>query len=233
MAELSGKEREDYVRRMFARLAGRYDLVNRWMTWGQDNKWRSEVIRWANIPPGGRLLDIGTGTGDLARLALHGDEKLFAVGADFSAEMMRAGRNLVGGSWINWLNSDALRLPFASQTFDAVVSGYLLRNVANLEQALAEQYRVLKVGGHMVCLDSTPPARDVWHLPVRLYLDVAIPLIGGLLSGDVKAYRYLPQSTKRFLPADELARCMENVGFRDVHYHRFMAGTMAIHCGVH
>jgi demethylmenaquinone methyltransferase/2-methoxy-6-polyprenyl-1,4-benzoquinol methylase len=231
MAELSGKEREDYIRRLFARLAHRYELANHWMTWGQDMKWRGRVIEWANIPPAGRLLDIGTGTGDLARLALQRDKNLFTVGADFSSEMMRIGHDSVGGCMISWLNNNALELPFASQTFDAVVSGFLVRNVADLEQALAEQYRVLKVGGHMVCLDSTPPPQDLWHLPVKLYLEIAIPAIGGLLTGDVKAYRYLPQSTRRFLPVDQLAACMQKVGFKDVHYHCFMAGTIAIHRG--
>lgn len=231
MAELSGKAKAEYIRQMFTRLAGRYNLANRLMTWGQDMRWRRQVIEFARLPPAGRLLDVGTGTGDLAQLALQWDEHLLAVGADFTHEMMQVGRDLAIGHSICWLNTDALELPFDSETFDAVVSGYLLRNVIDVSLALSEQYRVLKAGGRMVCLDSTPPPQDFWHFPERLYLRLVIPAIGGLISGDVEAYRYLPRSTLHFLPADKLAGCMQEVGFKDVRYRRFMGGTIAIHCG--
>jgi demethylmenaquinone methyltransferase/2-methoxy-6-polyprenyl-1,4-benzoquinol methylase len=231
MADLSGKEKADYIQRMFARLAGRYDLANRLMTWGQDMRWRRQVIEIARLPPAGRLLDVGTGTGGLARVALQRDEHLLAVGADFTPEMMQVGRSQASGKLICWLNSDALILPFEAETFDAVVSGYLLRNVTDMELALNEQYRVLKTGGRVVCLDSSPPPQDIWHFPERLYLQLFIPIIGGVISGDFKAYRYLPRSSLHFLPADQLAAIMEKVGFKDVRYRRFMGGTMAIHNG--
>ncbi len=231
MAELSGKDRAIYVRRMFARLARRYDLANRWMTWGQDLKWRREVIDRAHLPVSARLLDIGSGTGDLAFEALHRDKFAFSVGADFTPEMMLVGRNRQDGELIRWINTDALELPFPSSSFDAVVSGYLLRNVINIEGAIVEQYRVLKPVGHMVCLDTTPPPRDIWHFPVWLYLQLFLPIIGGLVAGDINTYRYLPKSTSQFMKATELADCMSGVGFKEVGYRSFMGGTMAIHWG--
>ena len=168
MAQISPISRAENVRRLFSRIATRYDRVNRWMTWGQDVSWRCEVVSLAALPKGGRLLDIGTGTGDLALEALSRDTSLLTAGADFTMEMMRIGRDRRGGGSVRWVNADGMDLPFPTEYFDAVVSGYLLRNVGNLERSLAEQYRVLKKGGHVVSLDTTPPPNDLWHLPVRL-----------------------------------------------------------------
>jgi len=232
MAELSGKDRANYVRHMFTHLAGRYAIANRWMTWGQDVKWRCDVIDQACLSVRGKLLDVGTGTGDLALEAIKRDNTLFAVGSDFTLEMMRQGRMRQGSESVRWLTADALDLPFLTGSFDAVVSGYLLRNVIDVERALAEQYRVLKRGGQVVCLDTSPPPADIWHLPVRFYLRHIIPVIGGLIAGDTKAYEYLPQSTERFMQAAELAGCMLKVGFKEVRYHCFMGNTLAIHRGV-
>jgi demethylmenaquinone methyltransferase/2-methoxy-6-polyprenyl-1,4-benzoquinol methylase len=232
MADLSGKARAIYVRQMFARLARRYDIANRWMAWCQDEKWRSDVIDQACLPIGGKLLDIGTGTGGMALEAVKRDRTLFTMGLDFTHEMMQQGRMRQGGESILWVNADALDLPIITGSFDAVVSGYLLRNVVDIERALAEQYRVLKWGGRVVSLDTTPPPPDIWHLPVRLYLRHIIPVIGGLITGDNNAYHYLPQSTERFIQEEELAGCMLRIGFKEVQYRCFMGGTMAIHWGV-
>ena len=144
---------------------------------------------------------------------------------------MQLGRMRQGGKSIHWLNTDALELPFYDETFDAVVSGYLLRNVIAVERALVEQYRVVKPGGCVVCLDTTPLPNDIWHLPARFYLHHIIPILGGLIARNPKAYRYLPKSTERFLLAEELASVMQKAGFKDVQFRRLMGGTMAIHWG--
>jgi demethylmenaquinone methyltransferase/2-methoxy-6-polyprenyl-1,4-benzoquinol methylase len=201
------------------------------MTWGQDVKWRREVIDKAHLPVGGNLLDIGVGTGDLALEAQQRDKTVFIIGADFTPEMMQLGRMRQGGKSIHWLNTDALELPFYDETFDAVVSGYLLRNVIDVERALVDQYRVVKHGGCVVCLDTTPLPNDLWHLPARFYLRHILPILGGLIARNPKAYRYLPKSTERFLLAEELGFVMQKVGFKDVQFRRFMGGTMAIHWG--
>jgi demethylmenaquinone methyltransferase/2-methoxy-6-polyprenyl-1,4-benzoquinol methylase len=232
MAQLTGKDRAEYVQRMFARLAVRYTLANRWMTWGQDRKWRHEVIRRAQLPPGGKLLDVGTGTGDLVLEALRCDHSLLAVGGDLTPQMLWAGRMRPTVGLASWVVNDALDLPYAAGCFDAVVSGYLLRNVADLPRTLAEQFRVLKAGGRWVCLETTPPPMDFWHWPVRLYLNYAIPIMGALLTGDWSAYRYLPETTRQFLSAPGLAQCLGEAGFREVGYRQFMGGSMAIHWAI-
>jgi demethylmenaquinone methyltransferase/2-methoxy-6-polyprenyl-1,4-benzoquinol methylase len=232
MAEMEGDAQSESVRQMFARLASRYTLANCWMTWGQDVKWRREVIERAQLPAGGRLLDVGTGTGDLALEAVRRDRTLLVVGVDFTLKMMQVGRMRPKADHVYWVSTDALELPYASGNFDAVVSGYLLRNVKDVDQALGEQWRVLKAGGRLVCLDTTPPPQDFWHLPVRLYLEFVIPLIGGWVSGDKNAYRYLTESTQHFISVSELASYMHKVGFKQVGYRRFMGGTVAIHWGI-
>ena len=221
-----------YVKKLFTGLAGRYDLANRWMTWGQDKHWKREVIDRVQLPPGGKILDIGAGTGDIALEAFHRDDEALVVPADFAPEMMRVGRLRHETSSLRWVISDAQYLPFRSGSLDGVVSSYLLRNVNDVQIVLSEQFRVLKPGGRIVCLDTTPPPRDLWHLPVHLYLRFVIPLIGGWVAGDRAAYRYLWDSTENFLPARELAESIRKAGFRDVSYRRFMGGSVAIHWGI-
>jgi demethylmenaquinone methyltransferase/2-methoxy-6-polyprenyl-1,4-benzoquinol methylase len=237
VAKLTGKERADEVQRMFARIAHRYDLMNRLMTGGRDKAWRREVIRRAGLPPRGRLLDIGAGTGDLALEALRQQPGAQAVAADFTIEMMRAGRARFGkksqppSGLYGWLTADALNLPFPDQSFDAVVSGFLLRNVTDIRQALAEQYRVLKPGGRLVALDTTPPPRNLLLPFVRFHLHTVIPTLGKLVIGSADAYHYLPDSTENFLRAEQLAARLAEVGFVRVGFRRIMLSTIAIHWG--
>ena len=147
MAHLSGKQRADYVRGMFDRIAGRYDLLNRLISGGQDMKWRRFAVEAAQLPPAGVLLDIATGTGDIAFEALKLAPRSQAVGADFALEMMRVGQaDRPNGARVDWTGADALALPYADERFDAVASGYLMRNVVDIPRALAEQWRVYEAG---------------------------------------------------------------------------------------
>jgi demethylmenaquinone methyltransferase/2-methoxy-6-polyprenyl-1,4-benzoquinol methylase len=223
---------DNNIRHLFSSIARHYDITNRWMTWGQDARWRHEVLDKANLPIGGKLLDVGAGTGDLSLEALTRDKSAIVVGVDFTAEMMQLGRKRKNGDSVCWINCDALDLPLPCGMFDAVISGYLLRNVPNVQRALSEQYRVLKRGGRVVCLDTCPPSGGLRHLPVRLYLRYILPFVGGLVAGNAEAYRYLARSTESFLKADELARCLQQAGFKEVNYRKFMGGVMAIHWGV-
>jgi demethylmenaquinone methyltransferase/2-methoxy-6-polyprenyl-1,4-benzoquinol methylase len=221
---------------MFASIANRYDLMNRAMTLGQDIRWRREVIRRACLPAGGKLLDLGAGTGDLAREALRQRPGVWVVAADFTLEMMRVGREwgtLEGrqNAEPDWSAADAQRLPFPGNTFDAVVSGFLLRNVSDLNRCLGEQQRVLKPGGWIVTLDTTPPPRTPLAPLLRFQLHTVIPALGGILTGQREAYTYLPDSTEGFLEPERLAARLCAEGFVQVGFRRLMFGTVAIHWG--
>ena len=231
MAQLKGQARAKYVRRMFDRIAARYDLMNRLMTGGQDRKWRRCAVEMAGLPPGGALLDLATGTGDIALEALRQQPSARVVGADFALGMMRVGQRRRGSEPLRWLGADALQLPFADASFDAVVSAYLMRNVIDMPRALAEQRRVLKAGGRIVILDTSPPPDNLLQPLILLHLRVGIPLLGRLIAGSAaaEAYRYLPESTAAFKTPSELAGLVAAAGFDTVRYRQFMLGTMALH----
>lgn len=231
MANLTGGERARYVQGMFNRIAPRYDLMNRLMTAGQDARWRREVIQHANLPADGLLLDLGTGTGDLAQEALRQHPGCQPVAADFTLRMMLFGKQRPGAERIEWNAADALHLPYPDQTFDAVVSGFLLRNVIDIRRSLAEQYRVLKPGGRLVALDTTRPPQSYLTPLIKIHLHTVIPTLGQIISGESDAYRYLPDSTEAFLAAEQLAARMLAAGFRNVGFNRRMLDTIAIHWG--
>src|SRR5215211_8330809 len=228
MTRLTGQERAIYVQDMFTQIARRYDLMNRLMTGGQDIRWRTQVMYLARLKPNGHLLDLGTGTGDLAREARSQFPQAKVIAADFTLEMMRVGQKR---GPLNFSSADALRLPFTDSSFDAVVSGFLMRNVIDLQKAVQEQYRVLKKGGRMVILDTTRPKKNLLSPLIWLHMHVVIPLLGRLLTGSSEAYRYLPETTEGFVTAENLASRMAAVGFKKINYERFMFGTIAIHCG--
>ena len=228
MSQLSGEERARYVHNTFSRIAKRYNRMNRLMTAGQDIQWRREAIRRLRLNPSDQLLDLGAGTGDLGREALRQQPAIRLAAADFNLEMMLAGNE---SAPLPWLNADALHLPFAGGSFEAIVSGFLMRNVGNLEAALREQYRILKPGGRMVILETTRPRPSLFSPFVWAHMHFVIPLIGRLVSGDREAYRYLPASSEAFLTAEELAGRMISAGFQRVGFRRRMFGTIAIHWG--
>jgi len=228
MTQLTGNERAKYVQNMFTRIARRYDIMNRLMTGGQDIRWRKQVIQLALLDSNASLLDLGTGTGDLARDALSQFPKAKIIAADFTLEMMRVGQKT---SPLNFSTADALRLPFRDSSFDAVVSGFLMRNVIDLNQALKEQYRVLEKGGRVVILDTTRPRKNILSPFIWFHMHFVIPTIGGLLTGSRDAYRYLPETTEGFVTAEAMASHMAAVGFRKINFQRYMFGTMAIHWG--
>ena len=231
MVLMGMKEKSRSVQKMFGQIAGRYDLMNRLMTFGQDQVWRRCVVKVAAPPKGGTLLDAGTGTGRIGQEALVHNPQVSVVGSDFSIEMMLVGRKRLKGNRILWCAGDALYLPFKSECFDVVTSGYLLRNVSDASQAFSEQVRVVKPGGRVVCLDTSPPPDNVVRAPVLLFLNTIIPFLGQLVSGNRSAYTYLPESTKGFFNPEELARMMRTAGLADIRYRQFMFGTIAVHVG--
>lgn len=216
------------MKKMFGSISARYDLLNTLMTFGRDHIWRRRVVASADLPPAGSLLDIGAGTGKIALEALHHDPKLKVAAADLTFEMMKVGREYAGERNLLWCCADALNLPFFDKTFDAATSGYLIRNVPDIKRCFSEQFRVVKPGGKVVCLDTSPPPDTIMKPFIMLHLKVVIPVFGGLISGKWDAYKYLPESTRSFKTPEELSRIMNSAGFTDVSYRRYMFGTIVI-----
>jgi demethylmenaquinone methyltransferase/2-methoxy-6-polyprenyl-1,4-benzoquinol methylase len=232
MASLQGKARAAYVQDMFDRIAARYNLMNRLMTFGQDLAWRRFVVAKAALKAGNTMLDLATGTGDIAFEALKTVPGVQVMGGDFSLGMMRVGQHLPYGEQVLWSGSDALNLPYADASFDALTAGYLIRNVYDIPRAFAEQLRVLKPGGRVVILDTSPPPHNLLRPFILIHLKYVIPTLGKIISENADAYQYLPESTQAFKTPQELVQLMESAGFVNVQYKTFMFGTMAVHWGV-
>ncbi len=227
----SADEKPTYVNQMFARIASTYDLMNRLMTGGQDRRWRELLLDLCDLPVHGRLLDVGTGTGDIAAAARRRSPFVEVVGADFTYEMMAAGKRHPDRRQVPFVQGDTMALPFVDNRFDAVVSGFLLRNVVDRVAVLAEHARVTKPGGRVVCLEITPPQNSPLGPLFQLYFFHVVPILGGMISGDAEAYRYLPQSTRSFPEPAALRHLMEQAGLRNVIFQELMFGTVAIHVG--
>ncbi len=219
------------VQKMFDDIAPSYDLMNRVMTMGQDQGWRRFVVKKAGDPGSGLVLDLATGTGDIAALMEKQYPKGHHVGADFSLNMLSEAKKRFSDQAIDWQASDANNLPYKDNSFESVTFGYLLRNVDDSFVVLREIHRVLKPGGRVVCLDTTPPEKNFIYPFIRFYFRFGIPLLGRFIASDEAAYSYLTGSTMGFHKAEELAAIFREAGFLDVDYKKFMMGTIGIHWG--
>jgi demethylmenaquinone methyltransferase/2-methoxy-6-polyprenyl-1,4-benzoquinol methylase len=217
------------VRDMFDRISPSYDRMNLLMSMGRDGCWRRLGVRASGARPGDAALDVCCGTGDFAvelRRAVGPSGRV--AGLDFSPQMLEMARRK--SSAVEWLQGDALALPFADGEFAAACVGFGVRNLSDHRRGFAEMARVVRPGGRVVCLEmSTPPA------PIRpfsqLWTDRGVPVLGRIVAHDPEAYRYLPASVHRFPPAPELAEIMREAGLIDVGYRRLMLGVVALHVG--
>ena len=220
---------------MFTRIARRYDLMNSLMTGGRHHAWRRRVAESAAGAPAGPVLDLATGTADLAIAVRTRTPGRFVAGADFSEGMLRIGRAKIRARRVartQLLAADALALPFRDGAFACVMSAFLLRNLEDLGRGLAEMRCVTVRGGRVVTLDIVRPAQPLWGAVFGAYFSRVVPAIGAFVARDRQAYTYLPQSVDRFVTPDELVELMEKVGLRDVSYRRYGLGTIALHVGV-
>jgi demethylmenaquinone methyltransferase / 2-methoxy-6-polyprenyl-1,4-benzoquinol methylase len=233
---VSDNPRDDAVQSMFDRIAGRYDLLNRVISFRLDAWWRIQVIQ--AVSPGGKplLLDLGSGTGDLtfaAAKASHGNAR--TVGLDFSYQMLRRAQikkcSAPYGDKTSFVLGSALRVPFKDGVFDGVMTAFVLRNVSELSLFFAHAFRVLKPGGKFVSLDMFPPSKGWFSAVYALYFYQMVPWIGGLLARDRNAYKYLSESVQSFPPPETIASLIEDAGFQRVTLRRFLRGAVCMHVG--
>jgi demethylmenaquinone methyltransferase/2-methoxy-6-polyprenyl-1,4-benzoquinol methylase len=228
------EEKAVYVEHMFSRIAPGYDRMNRIMTGGMDQGWREFAVAAVSPPATGRALDIGSGTGDflieLASWMPHG----FAVGIDFTVPMMRAGLPKLDGrrEQAAFVGGDALYLPFEDETFDAITTGFTMRNVTDIAAAFREMWRVGRPNCAVACLEVARPSNPLIRLGHRIYFERIVPLLARALGADATAYTYLPQSARAFPPPETLARIMHESGWRHVRYTLLGLGAVAVHVGI-
>ncbi len=228
-----GTLEEPQVRAMFDRIAGFYDVMNSVMTAGLHHTWRRRAVDLAEVGPGDRVLDVATGTGDLAlELARRVGPGGTVVASDFSEEMLAHARRKdpdPGSAPITFEWGNALGLPYADGEFAAATVGFGARNFSDLDQGLREMTRVVRPGGRVVVLEITTPTRPPLSTFYRAWFDSVVPLIGRV-AGDPEAYSYLPNSVKRFPGPHELAARMDACGL-DVRYVLTAGGIIALHVG--
>jgi demethylmenaquinone methyltransferase / 2-methoxy-6-polyprenyl-1,4-benzoquinol methylase len=227
----AAREHASRVRQMFSTIAGRYDFLNHVLSGNIDKRWRRIVATRVRdrIPAGACVLDVACGTGDLS-LTLFEITGAGVVGTDFCRPMLDIAAGKTSGR-IRLIEGDALDLPFRDGTFDAATIAFGLRNLSNVESGLAELSRVLKPGGWVAVLEFSRPANAILRPLFNLYFRRVLPLMGGLVSGSLSAYTYLPASVQKFPDQSQLSLLMEQAGFDQVRYENLSGGIAALHLG--
>jgi demethylmenaquinone methyltransferase/2-methoxy-6-polyprenyl-1,4-benzoquinol methylase len=228
------------IRATFDAIAPRYDLTNRVLSCGVDVYWRRAAIRtFRDLPRGGRVLDLACGTCDLTLEMTRRRPDARVVGVDLSRAMLvraagklGAGSGRAPGAAAGLVNAPAEALPFADGVFDGAMIGFGIRNVPDFRAGLREMRRVLRPGGRIVVLEfSTPPSRSLWRL-YNWYFYNVLPRVGGLLTGQERAYRYLTDTVSEFPDAATFATAMEECGFASVSWRALTGGIVCVHTGV-
>jgi demethylmenaquinone methyltransferase / 2-methoxy-6-polyprenyl-1,4-benzoquinol methylase len=221
----------EIVRAMFDRIAPRYDLMNRLMTGWQDERWRRAAAEVALQGGATRVLDAATGTGALAQVLLAGGAEE-VVALDASSEMLiGAASRLAGCDAIHLLHGDVMQLPFNDGAFDACTIGFGLRNLPDYQLGIDELARVLAPGGRLIVLELSPLPESWFGRLFELFFGRGVPIVGGVVTGDRGAYRYLPESVRNFPDAATLAGMMHNAGLANIRWRYFGAGSVALHVG--
>jgi demethylmenaquinone methyltransferase / 2-methoxy-6-polyprenyl-1,4-benzoquinol methylase len=226
--------RDRAIQEMFDRIAGRYDVLNRVISFRWDRTWRNRAIQEVLKSGHQLILDLGSGTGDLTFTAarkLDGNGRI--VGLDVSRQMLKLARSkqsgAIHGEKTYFVQGSAMFSPFKDSIFDGVMTAFVLRNVSDLSLFFAHAFRVLKNGGRFVSLDMFPPSKNWFSAFYSLYFYRLVPWIGGLLARDRVAYKYLAESVKSFHPPERVTELLAQAGFKDVRIRRFLNGAVCLH----
>jgi demethylmenaquinone methyltransferase / 2-methoxy-6-polyprenyl-1,4-benzoquinol methylase len=228
-------DKGEKIQQMFGGIAPRYDFLNRLLSFGIDRRWRTKAVRLLKYRDGSRILDVATGTGDVAlEIALRTPASVKIIGADFCKEMVDLGAVKVAASpysdRIDLRVAPCEDLPFANDTFDSITIAFGIRNVVDRKLGLAEMWRVLRPGGRMIILEFSTPRSMLFRQLYYFYFRRLLPVVGGLFSR-YNAYKYLPDSVLEFPSQEEFSRMLTETGFRNIHLHELTFGIATIYVG--
>ena len=228
-------DKGEKIQQMFGAIAPRYDFLNRLLSFGIDRRWRTKAVRLLKYREGSRILDVATGTGDVAlEIALRTPDSVKITGADFCREMVDLGSVKVAASpyadRIDLKVAPCEDLPFANDTFDSITIAFGIRNVVDRKLGLAEMWRVLRPGGRMIILEFSTPRSKLFRQLYYFYFRRLLPVVGGLFSR-YNAYKYLPDSVLEFPSQEEFSRIIADAGFRNIHLHELTFGIATIYVG--
>jgi demethylmenaquinone methyltransferase/2-methoxy-6-polyprenyl-1,4-benzoquinol methylase len=228
-------DKGEKIQQMFGAIAPRYDFLNRLLSFGIDRRWRTKAVRLLKYREGSRILDVATGTGDVAlEIALQTPASVKITGADFCQEMVDLGAVKVAASpyadRIDLKVAPCEDLPFANDTFDSITIAFGIRNVVDRKLGLAEMWRVLRPGGRMIILEFSTPRSQLFRQLYYFYFRQLLPVVGGLFSR-YNAYKYLPDSVLEFPSQEEFSQMIGEAGFRNIHLHELTFGIATIYVG--
>ena len=228
-------DKGEKIQQMFGAIAPRYDFLNRLLSFGIDRRWRTKAVRLLKYREGSRILDVATGTGDVAlEIALRTPDSVTITGADFCREMVDLGMVKVAASpYANRIDlkvAPCEDLPFANETFDSITIAFGIRNVVDRKLGLAEMWRVLRLGGRMIILEFSTPRSLLFRQLYYFYFRRLLPVVGGMFSR-YNAYKYLPDSVLEFPSQEEFSRMIADAGFRNIHLHELTFGIATIYVG--
>jgi len=228
-------DKGESIQQMFGAIAPRYDFLNRLLSFGIDRRWRRKAVRLLKYQEGSRILDVATGTGDVAlEIARTTPESVKITGADFCREMIELGESKIAASpyagRIDFKVAPCEDLPFASNTFDSITIAFGIRNVVDRKLGLAEMWRVLRHGGRLIILEFSMPRSMFFRQIYYFYFRRLLPVVGGMFSR-YKAYRYLPDSVLEFPSHEEFSRMISEAGYRNIHLKELTFGIATIYIG--
>lgn len=231
----SPSEKKQYVKSMFDRVASRYDFLNHLLSLGIDIYWRRQALKLINFKMNPRLLDLATGTGDVAVAAVkNGARKV--VGVDLSHGMLIYGHEKIRKKNLHqqifMVCGEAEKLPLPDGCVDAATIAFGIRNVEDIPKSLSEMARVLTGSGIVVILEFSMPRLPVFKQLYKLYFEKILPAVGSLFSSDKKAYHYLPNSVMKFPEREAFKQLLENTGFANVRYFDMTLGIVTVYCGI-
>ena len=217
------------VQNVFSEVSKKYDLMNDLMSFGTHRLWKNNLIELMNIQNSDKIIDVGSGTGDLIKIIKKKKSNVSITSIDLNIEMLKFGKNKFTNKNINWINCNAEKLPFKDDLFDKYIISFCLRNITYIDKALSESMRILKPGGTFFCLEFSTPQSPLVNKIYQFYKKNIIPLIGEKIANNKRAYRYLEQSISQFPHQEDLLTNLKKIGYTNTSYTNLFDGIVCIH----